>query len=462
MTLRSNDLCHCGSGRKYKHCCLKSDYSQESPEHANAARFLLDWLQRHHRKAMNVATDRLLEKLLTEDQLSALNQLDEDQATAILINLSEWLLAEGSILIKGEKRRVPEYLLGTNGPPMTAVQRKWLTQLENNPLRLYDITDVVPGEQMTLCDVLSPDAPPVVVRERSGTQSLIPGLRIGCRLMRVDTHFELSGAAYPFSLLASGSVGDRLMAIADEFPNQRDAAHELGIDIMAMWLQQFVAPAPMPMMIDAYSGEPLQLVTDHYLVNDWAALERALGKCADVHGRREDGWGRVLECADGQLRPMVTVNIGGKANSVELFTKTLTYATQGRAWFEDIAGDSVRYLHRDWVDPRGLAKGGVKPFASHGAGIDSEALDDLAGKAIRHLYANWADEPIPMLGNVTPRQAMQTPAGLERVKGLIRSYESSEKEQAALHHRAPVSYVFLWESIGLSALQTEAHAARHL
>ncbi len=78
------------------------------------------------------------------------------------------------------------------------------------------------------------------------------------------------------------------------------------------------------------------------------------------------------------------------------------------------------------------------------------------------LYANWADEPIPMLGNVTPRQAMQTPAGLERVKGLIRSYESSEKEQAALHHRAPVSYVFLWESIGLSALQTEAHAARHL
>ncbi len=88
-----------------------------------------------------------------------------------------------------------------------------------------------------------------------------------------------------------------------------------------------------------------------------------------------------------------------------------------------------------------------------GAGydIDSEALDDLAEQTIRHLYANWADEPIPMLGNVTPRQAMQTPAGLERAKGLIRSYESSEKEQTALQHRAPVSYASLWESIGLSA-----------
>lgn len=71
-------------------------------------------------------------------------------------------------------------------------------------------------------------------------------------------------------------------------------------------------------------------------------------------------------------------------------------------------------------------------------------------KTIGQLYANWANEPIGMLGNLTPRQAMQTPAGLERVKGLIRSHESGEEEQAALAHRAPVSYAFLWELIGLT------------
>jgi hypothetical protein len=170
--------------------------------------------------------------------------------------------------------------------------------------------------------------------------------------MRVDTHFEMSGAVYPFSLLASASVGEQLRANAHEFPNPREAAHEMGVDIMALWLQQFVAPPPMPMMMDAYSGERIQLVTDHYNISDWSALEHALVACKDVQCDRKNGWSRLLECEDGQVRPMVSVNIGGKASTVELFTKTLAYATQGRAWFEALADHNARFLHRESVNPQ--------------------------------------------------------------------------------------------------------------
>lgn len=69
---------------------------------------------------------------------------------------------------------------------------------------------------------------------------------------------------------------------------------------------------------------------------------------------------------------------------------------------------------------------------------------------VRRSYANWADEPIPALNNKTPRQAIQTAAGLERVKGLLRSYEDGEKTQANQQGRVEVSYDFLWESLGLS------------
>lgn len=451
MTLRSNDPCHCGSGKKYRRCCLNKDDSQPAPEHANAARVVLELLQRHHRKAMRVALDALLKELFSYDEIGHLGELDEETIEGILINLSEWLLAEGHLLIKGVRRRVPEYVLGINGPSLTPSQRNWLTQLENNPLRLYDITDVVPGEQLTLCDVLSPEAPPVVVLERSGTQSLRPGLRLGCRLMRVDTHFEMSGAAYPFSLLASESVGERLKAIADEFPNQRDTAHEMGIDIMSMWLQQFVTPAPMPMMMDAHSGDPIQLVTDHYKISDWSALERALAACKDVQGDSKNGWDRLLECEDGQSRPVVTINIGEKANTVELFTRTLAYATQARVWFETLAADSARFLRRESVDPQQFATTRGAPLRAEPPDIDPALLSQAIGEAIQRAYANWADEPIPLLDNKTPRQAMRTPAGLERVKGLIRSYETDEKEQAALQGRPAVSCAFLWASIGLPA-----------
>ncbi|MEW5890175.1 MAG: antitoxin Xre/MbcA/ParS toxin-binding domain-containing protein [Pseudomonadota bacterium] len=43
-------------------------------------------------------------------------------------------------------------------------------------------------------------------------------------------------------------------------------------------------------------------------------------------------------------------------------------------------------------------------------------MADILEEAVRRSYANWADEPIPALGGKTPRHAIVTPAGLERVE----------------------------------------------
>ena len=82
--------------------------------------------------------------------------------------------------------------------------------------------------------------------------------------------------------------------------------------------------------------------------------------------------------------------------------------------------------------------------------ISSAELTKVIESTLHRMYANRADEPIPMLENQTPRQAMTTPAGLERVKGLIRSYEASEQLSAKEQQREPVSYDFLWEALGLT------------
>jgi hypothetical protein len=70
-------------------------------------------------------------------------------------------------------------------------------------------------------------------------------------------------------------------------------------------------------------------------------------------------------------------------------------------------------------------------------------------KAIHCIYANWADDPIPALDDKTPRQAIKTSAGLERVKGLLRGYEAGEKRQAAQQGRCENSYAFLWQALGI-------------
>ena len=68
---------------------------------------------------------------------------------------------------------------------------------------------------------------------------------------------------------------------------------------------------------------------------------------------------------------------------------------------------------------------------------------DVIAQAIEHLlhrhYASWADEAAPAPGGRTPRQAIVTLSGLERVRGLLREYEGSEQRQSAAQGRPAVA-----------------------
>jgi len=81
--------------------------------------------------------------------------------------------------------------------------------------------------------------------------------------------------------------------------------------------------------------------------------------------------------------------------------------------------------------------------------LPQEELQSLMEQVLRRHYANWCDEAIPALDGRTPRQAIRTAAGLERVKGLLRMYEDGEREQSRVQGRPPISYQFLWDALGL-------------
>ena len=70
--------------------------------------------------------------------------------------------------------------------------------------------------------------------------------------------------------------------------------------IRRQWLAQYFAPTPIPTVMDAYTGEPVLLITDHYRVRDWPALQVSLSAQQDVEGDRESGWNRLVDCKDGQ------------------------------------------------------------------------------------------------------------------------------------------------------------------
>ncbi|NLZ42436.1 MAG: DUF2384 domain-containing protein [Comamonadaceae bacterium] len=291
---------------------------------------------------------------------------------------------------------------------------------------------------------------------------------MGTRIMEVatgagvDGHLELSGAIYPFSKLAEATVlaqARQVLAGSAELElhvdNQRDL---LELAIARAWLDQWFAPAPLPQIQDASTGDPLLLVTDHYRVLDAAALAASLASQADVSGDAQQGWNRMMAGADGAQRSLSTINPGRSTDRVELFHRTQRLADAGRAWFERVAGAAVQHLTCEITDPAGhLARAGgsdtgrtLRSSSASTPDLPPEVIAQAIEQVLHRHYANWADETIPALDGRTPRQAITTPAGLERVKGLLREYEEGERRQSAAQGRPAVSYQFLWDALGIS------------
>jgi len=438
-----------------------------SRDHEDAARVAITWLAERHRKGWRSAFEELLDRWRPEGPEDGW-QLDEDGMTMVSINAGEWLIARGEIHARGGLREINSYLLGREGPYLTPGQRDWIAQLRARPLRLYRVTDVQPGEGMTLMDEFDLQAEPQHVREISGSRTAHPGMLMGARVMQVeagagaDAHWELSGAIYPFSKLheapALARVGRVLNGAAElklHDENQRDLVE---MEVARAWMDQWFEPAPMPKIHDASTGEPILLVTDHYRVHDAAALAESLAAQADVDGNPEQGWNRMTQGADGAQRSLTSINPGREAGRIEVFHRTQRLADEGRAWFETLAGAAVQHLTREITDPAGhLARTGStdaarapRAAAVSAQGLPPEVMAQAIEQVIHRHYANWSDEAIPALGGLTPRQAITTPAGLERVKGLLREYEDGEQRQSAAQGRPAVSYQFLWDALGIS------------
>ena len=462
MNMKSgrNDPCPCGSGKKYKHChglpaqVPQAVQASPLPDDAidGATTLAIDWLTERHRKGFKTALNSLMDDVWPEDAPRKNRNLDAEMLGALLTNLTEWLLAEGDILVRGEAVSISELLAGPDGPRLTPGQRAWLAQMAQRPLLLYMVTDVRRGQGMTLCNAIDAQAAPVEVHERSGSQSAHPGLLIGARVIQRASHAELSGAIYPFSMLAQPAVLAAVRAVDSSGLHPVSLSRLRSQAIARAWVRQFVMPPDMPRMVDASSGDPILLITDHYQVLDASALASALAGCADVSGDASAGWCLEQPLADGGHRVLAAINPGQRPDRIEVFCRTQALADGGRAWLERVAHSAVRHLTREITDPHAAVAAARHEgqALAPSSGLPPQQLTAVIEQAVRRTYARWADEPISLLDGQTPRQAIGTAAGVERVKGLLRSYESGEVDMASRDGRPAISFQFLWDALKMS------------
>ena len=186
--IRRNALCPCGSGKKYKRCCLSKDRRSRTlgPPGPDAVPLALSWLYRNHNEAMITGfAATVFAGLSHEDVVNLATAVPDTLAAVIEANGRELLLAEGKIVLDGVETACLDLVLGPGGPGFDAEQREYLETLGRRSMSFYRVLESKPGTGFELGDLLDEDEPVRWIEERVISQSLAacPGSIFGARLM---------------------------------------------------------------------------------------------------------------------------------------------------------------------------------------------------------------------------------------------------------------------------------------
>jgi hypothetical protein len=438
-----NDPCPCGSGKKYKKCCLRpAGRKADSDIQATAVARALDFLHRCHRRAAKEALDSFLEPS-DERELPA---LDRNAAEVLEIARFEWLLAEAEIEVHGLFLSAYEVLVGAQGPPLSTAEKEALRELSERPRRLYEVTAVRSGESIALRDVVTIDAESVTVEEQTASGTLSPGDLLAARLVRRqgDGAWTVSGPLYALPRAYLQPLREAIREV-EARQNPDDQALAVSDVLTVAWVQHLTRG--LPEVVYAATGEEILLTTDHYRVRDRTALLAALRAQDDVQcdggggGDGSESWSRVDQTTERLL-----CGLSLQEDRLHVLAPTKGLADDSREWLQGIAGRAVEFRIREHVDP--LSEKAGEAVADR-PGDSVEIPPEVRQELIEEHYTDWGEDAIPALGDLTPSEAMATELGRERLTELLLDYEHSEQRQSEWEKREPVSFEFLWRRIGL-------------
>jgi SEC-C motif len=193
-----NDPCPCGSGKKYKKCCMlkQRDLVTERVSRREGIQKSLAWISRHYRQQIDQWVEDVWLAGIDEEARQGIASADTQIRGIHDVNLLEQLVAEGSFSgMEGENRPL-QLILAAEDLQLDDDQRNYLMQLGQRPLRLYRVSSCIPGESFTLDEYPLGKSEPATIEDKWASHMFDVGDTVGVRLMRSHDNWETSGAIY--------------------------------------------------------------------------------------------------------------------------------------------------------------------------------------------------------------------------------------------------------------------------
>ncbi len=417
-----NAPCPCGSGKKYKKCCLSKNESRSSGRtnvHELDERLVIE-MSRYARRRFGEAWLRAGKDFA-------------DPKTALQLSVP-WSVYGFHV----EGRSIVEWFLQSAGRQLHPDERGWLGAQHRAWIGVWEVTAVDPGRSVTVRDLLSAENRQVV--EVSGSKTLVLRDTLLGRVVEYEGITVFCGIhPRPLPPLEAAAVvrkaRSRLRCKTD-VPVERLREEGFGRYLISRW-ERAVADLDRrreaPAELHNTDGDPLLLTTDHFAFEPErrADVLARLASLANVdlpdEGEEEPCFtvlrpgNRMHKSWDNTVVGRIRVSQAG----LRLETNSIGRADDLRRHIESACGDLLCHRAREHSDPVALMKKGGGRTSAPSPIPPPDAGQLLLEYKKRH-YTDWVDAPLPALNGKSPREAARTIIGRGQVDVLLKDMENHE------------------------------------
>lgn len=371
--------------------------------------------------------------------------------------------------------------------------RRYLQRLRDSVLSLYEVMEVSPGQHCDLRDLVR-GGEAVRVHEHMGTQDMVKWDRIAARVLHLDGRHIFSGGVLPIPQEVSHSLLRVLGNSRKEFDKElarlagKAAAAEVSASaslddlflrsaapaFSSLWLMHILEHlrASLPEMSNR-DGEALTFVETRFpfLAEHLEDIAQRLDAAPDWERDDPDepGWIWFPEPGENSGKPQGGMSIetfqdGQRpvSGTLELTPGVLTLTTNSRERAER-GQYALEVLLQGFIGPalsklqtpeqllaeRGRS-GRDDTDVGPDDGLDPEVAADVIQQMLDRHYRQCLDEPIPALGNKSPRQCVKSKPGREKVIDWLKQLENNDLRRVAHQGGVPYDSRWMWDELKLT------------
>ena len=440
-----NDPCPCGSGKKYKKCCLADTFVQVGKEDSIRKHLVDDILNHYHKKHRDTLE---VAHVLFWGDFDPQEHLDGHDLDIAYQNFFEWITFDFIIDPDINKTLIDLYM--EQNKKLSQDQHKVLTVMKNSVISLYEVQEVFPDKGLLLKDLLMGGE--YDVKEKSATQSLKRYDIFAARLLLIDGQYIMSGSVFPYSIMMKQKILDDIMQeyqdYHEEFPDgTMDMFLKESGDIFNFnWYYPIQHPPP-PLKLHTTSGEPVLISKALFEIKDHKAVSIGLPKIRGFEQDHDAFTWYDKRKPDGIAIILGTVEIKGNKLTLECHSKKRL--ERGKKLIVGALSDAIVHKFDTFQDP-------IEAIRAHKEKVPEIPENDLPMEIQQQLYSRfmhgyyekWFSDRIPVLDGKTPVEAVKTKEGKLKVIELLKLYENGEgwnKQESRPHY----DLAWVWKRLGI-------------